>query len=210
MEDRQYSPEEVQAMLRQMGWGEPEPVPQPPQISREDAKIVADFEQFPSMYTVLSGKQPGRPRSKMSEEQKRWPRMVYQALRNPRTGKWATELDRPSRYHFRDENEYNMAYLEYDQFARQCQRIVGSEREYEAALKEGWRDSAAEALTFRENEHLEAGQAAAERAYKVARMSEAAQAEVAQAEAEHYGHLIEIPEKKRRGRPRKVAQTPEA
>lgn len=84
-----------------------------------------------------------------------------------------------------------------------CQMIVRSEQEHQKAKENGWRDTQAEAIEAFEAKERKLGQAAAERAYEDRNMSEAAKAEVEAAESQTVEHLPEVPEKRRRGRPRK-------
>ena len=171
-------------------------VSQPPPFSRSELAELVKFEQFPSPITVLAGKPPGNAREKMSDNQKRWPRMVYLA-RQGQNGKWVTSLERPEQWQFAIQGSYDRAREAYEKFAESCQRIVSTEREYEAALREGWRDSAQAALEFREQQFKEQGEIAAHRNYEDRNMGEQAKAESAAAEAEHFGHLPAIPEKRK-------------
>lgn len=168
----------------------------------EFAKEMAKWEQFPSQWTA-GGLQPGNPPRGVRP----YPRMLYCAHRNP-SGQWAVSMDPPSRFGFRDENEWDRACQDAQRFTESCQKIVPNEEEHRKAREsgEGWRDHPKEAMEFREALEKAIGDAAAERNWRDRNMGEKAKAESAAAEAEHFGHLPEIPEQpvvKRRGRPRK-------
>jgi hypothetical protein len=158
---------------------------------------MAKWEQRPSEYT-LGGLKPGRP-----FKFEAYPRMMYQA-RQANNGKWLVSMEMPSRFGFPDDNSWDRACLEATRFSEACQRIVNDEAEHKRARDEGWRDNPKEAMEFREALEKAVGDAAAERNFRDRNMSEKAKEESAAAEAEHFGHLPEIPEKPRRGRPRKV------
>jgi hypothetical protein len=177
---------------------------QPPPWSKSDLAELVKFEQFPSRITALAGRPPGNAREKMSDTQKRYPRMLYQAQRHPRNGKWVLYLEQPQRYQYPTVEHFEQARIEYEKFSEGCMRVVKTEGEMQAAFREGWRDSTADALQVREDEFKAAGQEAAERSYVDRNISEKAQAEVKAYEAERFGHQPEIPEKPRRGRPRKT------
>lgn len=139
-----------------------------------------------------------------------YPAMMYRAQRLPGNGKWATAAPLPQRYAFSREEDWAFAKMQAEAFTRECQRVVNDDRERRAALDtgEGWQDTPQEAIDWQLNLEKLMGQEAAERAYRDRNMSEGAKAESAAAEAEHFGHLPSIPEKPRRGRPRKAVTTP--
>lgn len=187
-------------------------IPKAPRFSPQEARELAKFEQFPSEITALAGKPPGNP-----WVFRPYPRMLYQAQRHPVNGKWVLFIDMPKRYDYPTENQWDMACEQARQFAAACQKIVHSEREHQAARDDGWRDSAKEALEFREQELIKRGDEAAERNYRDRNMSEKALAEVEKAESAHFGHLPEIPEtplpprtKRKYTRRAKPEQTPAA
>lgn len=166
----------------------------------EFAKEMAKWEQFPSEWTA-GGLKPGNPYVFRA-----YPKMLYCARRTP-SGQWAVALGPPSRFGFHDENEWDRACQEAQRFTESCQKTVANEAEHKKALEsgEGWRDDPKAAMEFREALEKAVGDAAAERNWRDRNMGEKAKAESAAAEAEHFGHLPEIPEQpvKRRGRPRK-------
>lgn len=159
-------------------------------------KEMAKWEQFPSEYTI-GGNRPGNPYTFRP-----YPRMMFMARQTP-SGKWDTALQPPAQFGFRDVNEWDRACMEAQKFTESCQRVVNDETEHKRAKDEGWRDTPTDALDFRNALEKAVGDAAAERNFRDRNMSEKAKEEVAQVEAETFGHLAEIPEAKKRGRPRK-------
>ena len=160
-------------------------------------KEMAAWEQRPSEYTI-GGLKPGRP-----FKFEAFPRMMYLAHQT-NNGKWMVSMEQPSRFGFPDDNSWDRACQEALRFNEGCQRVVNDEAEYKRAKDEGWRETPKDAMEFREALEKAIGDAAAERNYRDRNMGEKAKEEVAAAEAEHFGHLAEIPEKPRRGRPRKT------
>jgi hypothetical protein len=90
-----------------------------------------------------------------------------------------------------------------EMWSAQCQMTVMDEAEQIKALERGWRFTPAEALARFEEKERAIGEAAAVRAYEDRNMSDAAKAEIAEADAQTEEHLAEVPEKKKRGRPAK-------
>lgn len=91
-----------------------------------------------------------------------------------------------------------------ESFTRTCQLTVRSDDERQRAIEGGWRLTQAEALEFREARDRAVADVAAHRHYEDRNMSEPARAEASEADAESFGHLPAIPEKRKMGRPRKV------
>ena len=180
--------------------------PQPFPYSQSELKEMAKFEQFPSKITALAGVEPGNPPHKLTDNQKRYPRMLYKAQRDPdQGGKWAVFREVPNQYGFRDPQEWQRAVASAEYFGRSCQMTVNSEDEHARAKAQGWSDSSIEAMEYVTAERAAIGEIAAQRAYEDRNLSENAKAEAAAAESEHFGHLPAIPEKPkaRRGRPPK-------
>lgn len=90
-------------------------------------------------------------------------------------------------------------------FTSRCQCIVENEQERAVKLEQGWRPTPKEAYARLQAKDDAMSTAAAHRAYEDRNMSDAAKAEIAQAEAESEEQLAEVPEKRRPGRPRKIA-----
>jgi hypothetical protein len=90
-------------------------------------------------------------------------------------------------------------------FSTRCQMEVKDEDEMNRRLEQGWRCTPGEAKERLEAKEKAIADTAAHRAYEDRNMSEAARAEVAEAEAATEHHVAEVPEKRRPGRPRKVA-----
>lgn len=140
------------------------------------------------------------PESEYGKELAKWnkpyrfepyPKMLYRAQRTA-SGKWSVgdPMD--------------------ESFTRSCQLIVRDEVEERRANDNGWRETQGEALAYQKSLDDEIARAAAEEAYRVSKMGKKAQAEAAAADAETMDHVAEVPEKRRPGRPRKVAVEPEA
>ena len=184
--------QQMEELRRLTALSTPEPVqlPERRHFSAADAPELAKFEQFPSAITALAGKPPGNP-----HKFRAYPRCLYQAKRHPKNGKWCLSMDRPERWEYPTTDHWEQAMEQYRRFSESCLRTVASEGEHQAAEREGWRNSATEALEFREQEQERLGQEAAERNYRDRLMSEPALAESQAAEAEHFGHLPEIPER---------------
>lgn len=83
---------------------------------------------------------------------------------------------------------------------------VASESERDNYASMGYVDNQPDALHRYERDKTELAILAANRAYNDQNMSDAAKAEVAAVESQSSTHLAEIPEQKRRGRPRKTEQ----
>lgn len=161
------------------------------------AKEMAKWEQFPSKY----GSTPGNP-----YQYRPYPKMLYRAelwqgkpccMSAP-----VDELDYPN------PGELQQVKAAAARFTERCQMIVRDESERAKAMESGWREHPDEAVAYLRQRQLDQGTAAAERLHADRLMSEKAQAEAAEAARQHFDeqgeHLAAVPEKRRRGRPRKV------
>lgn len=90
-------------------------------------------------------------------------------------------------------------------FTGTCQMTVKNESELNRYLELGWRPSPQEAMDRLKSKERLISDAAAHRAYEDRNMSDAAKAEAAAADAATPEHVAEVPEARRRGRPRKHA-----
>ena len=180
----------------------------------EEAKERRKWEMDPSPYG-----QPGRPRARIANSAEgRWPVCLFKAERVPGhlpgAGKLSVGVEIPRRNLFpggqAGDDGWMQAREAAEQFAAGNLLFAKTEEEYKRAKANGWADSAAEALELAEKAEKEVSQAAAERAYRDSKMSEAAQAEAAAHDAATFEHQPEIPEKRRPGRPRKVQPEPAA
>ena len=137
----------------------------------------------------------------------RYPAMLYLA-RQQRNGQYAVTVPMPSPADYQTDlngQQYLRAEQQALAFNESCQRTVRNDTEFEQAVREGWRKTPGEAMDFRKSLEDAVSTAAAERAYQDRRMSPAAQAEMAAAEADTHEHVLDVPAPKRtRGRPRKV------
>lgn len=155
----------------------------------EYVKEMSKHEQFHSKWT-LGDLKPGNP-----YVYRPFPRMMYQAQQAP-NGKWAMSLPQPSRFGFHDDAAWGHACRAADAFVDGCRRIVDTADEHAKALADGWRDTAAEALAWRDGLDHDIATAAAERNYADRNMGHKALAESAAEEAETFGHVPEIKRKK--------------
>jgi hypothetical protein len=123
-----------------------------------------------------------------------FPCMLYKAFPHPQMqGKVLCGDPRMATGLYTDAKDIVVA----ESFTRQCQRTVRDEYEMARALKEGWAQSPADALAAYEREQQQVGEAAAEEAYRVQRMSARAQAEFTAHEETTEAHVAELPAPKR-------------
>ena len=134
----------------------------------------------------------------------KYPQMVYRAEKV--NGKNVCGMPEPLRETFKTDEHWRRACEMTDQANRRRQRTVNNEEEYEAARRDGYRDSQAEAIAFLNGLDDDVAKAAAHRHYEDRNMSPQAKAEAEKVDAESYEHQPEIqaqPIKRRPGRPRK-------
>ena len=162
------------------------------------AAELEKFEQFPGRY----GNNPGNP-----YKYRPFPKMLYRAEKYK--GKVCCMAAPPDSNDFANVNEHQRAEESARRFTERCQLIVKDEREMQAAMENGYRHSPKEAVEYLEGRDRENFRAAAEREYQDRNMSEPAREEAKAAAAEHFDEageqLAAVPEKRRRGRPRKDA-----
>lgn len=159
---------------------------------------MSKFEQFHSSWTAGTPG-PGNP-----YRYRPFPKMLYRAKHY--NGKALCMAAPPDTYAFTDPRDYERALIAAEKFTNDCQCIVQNEEEYQRAMENNWRESPQEAVELLLAKDRAVGDATATRLWEDRNMSPQAQAEAEAAVAEAGGeHLPEIPEKRRRGRPRKVA-----
>ena len=129
-----------------------------------------------------------------------YPRAMYKAARDEK-GKIRVLADEPDG-NAMSPDEFNRALGRVKMFNLKNYKQADSYEEHMKLRVQGWRDNPTEALAYFEAEEKNVGNLAAERAAKDIKMSDLAQKEAVEADAETEFHLPEIPEK-RRGRPRK-------
>jgi hypothetical protein len=88
--------------------------------------------------------------------------------------------------------------LDAQAFNSSCQMTVNNEEELERAKRDGWCESQAEAVAWREQWVARLATEAAHRNYDDRNMSDKAKAEAEKAELAIPGHVAEIPERPRR------------
>jgi hypothetical protein len=124
-----------------------------------------------------------------------FPRMLYKAFPHPQLqGKVLCGDPRMATGLYVDAKDIVVA----ESFTRQCQRTVRDQEELDRASKEGWVCSPSEALAAYERAQQQVGEAAAEEAYRVQRMSAPAQAEFTAYEETTEAHVAEMPAPKRK------------
>ena len=164
------------------------------------ARAMEKFEQFPSKY----GSSPGNPYT-----YRPYPKMLYKA--ELWQGKPCCLAAPPDSSEFANPGEYQRMEEAARRFSQRCQMIVNDESERARAMESGYRESPAEAVEYLEQRQRDLGRAAAERIHADRLMSDKAQAEATEAAREHFDtegeHLAAVPEKRRRGRPRKIQPT---
>lgn len=175
-----------------------------PELNREPGIVIVEgsnlqkemrkWEQFPSKWTGSAG--PGNPYT-----YRPFPKMLYRA--EHWQGAIRCMAAPPDPGEFKDPREFERAEAAAAKFTEKCQKVVNDDREYQMAMESGWRESAKEATEHLEQRDRDYATLAAQRNYEDRNMSEPAKREIAKAVEAAEGHVAEIPEKKRRGRPRK-------
>lgn len=135
-----------------------------------------------------------------------YPRMLYKAFRHENGTVMCMEPP-PQIYEFLTMPEFLRAEARAKAFTDRCQLSVRSEAEYQQERSRGWRDTATEAIQHVEAQQREIADAAAEEQFRVRRMSDQAQRELAAANAATDEHVVEvpIPRKKPGRKPKAVA-----
>lgn len=162
-------------------------------------KELRKWEQHHS-HLVPRGTNPGNP-----YVYREFPKMLYRAQKLP-NGQTACMQPAPDPYAYDRMDRYSQACLMVDSFNRSCTRVVADASEEAIAKGQGWANSVVEAMAVWEKDQQAIGNAAAEAAYAVQRMSEKARTEHAAAEAETHQHVTDVvgTPKARRGRPPKA------
>ena len=124
-----------------------------------------------------------------------YPKMLYKASITPGGQVRVCEVQPDTRVNLMDGAALERERERILRFDAGNQLTVRDDDEYKAALNAGWRDNPTDALEHYEARERAIGNAAAERAASDSKMSEKAQAEVAEADQATEFHLPEIPEK---------------
>ena len=153
-------------------------------ITEESAygQELRKWEQFPSKLT----NEPGNP-----YRHRQFPQMLYKAQQLP-SGKWATAHPVVDEQHYDNAGRYQQAMARSQSFTESCQTIATDENHYQRLRDQGWCDTQAEALAWRERFEDEIGYEAARAAARVEGMSENAQREYAEAEASTHLHVTDL------------------
>ena len=154
------------------------------------------FNMEPAMIEV-----PGTP---YAREMAKWnkpyrhqeyPKMLYKAERF--RGTLTCQPGEPQPWEYKDERAFKMAIDEVRHFIGKCQLIVKSESEKSRAMETGWREHPDEALAYANKREDQFSQEVAHRNYDDRNLSDAAKAEIREAEAAAGGPVAEITEKRR-------------
>jgi hypothetical protein len=148
----------------------------------ELGKELRKWEQHPGPY----GRNPGNPYTF-----REFPKMLYKAQRQI-NGQFACMLPAPHPYGFERPEGFNQALLAVESFNRSCYRIVGDASEEAIAKGQGWALSPTLAMSVYEAEQRAIGDAAAEAAFQVQRMTENARTEFAAANASTHQHVTDL------------------
>lgn len=140
-----------------------------------------------------------------------YPKMLYKAMKRS-SGQVACQLPPPPLHLFSGPNatdEWQREMVAVETFNNACRKVVQDEAQERLASGQGWSTSQQGAIDRFEQDERAIGNAAAEAAHAVRRMSASAQAEYADAERQTIEHVTDVkPAKrrghKRRGRPRKA------
>lgn len=161
-------------------------------------KELQKWEQFPT-YTAEGVAPAGNP-----YVYRPYPAMLYKAFKRA-NGQYKCMDTEPLNLALYAGNVAAMLAAEAQQeaFNRSCYVTVQSEAEKDAKWAQGWRESPKAALEYAEALEQEIAQAAAEVNFGVARMSEQARKEHADADAATSEHVVDIVGSgaKKRGRP---------
>lgn len=128
-----------------------------------------------------------------------YPKMLYKAFAV--NGKVQCMMPAPHPHDYLTLNEFDRAVLVADNFTQRCQKIVHDELDEARAKNDGWAVTPTDALQKQEACEQAIGNAAAEAAHAVQRMTAKAKEEYKAAEAETDRHVTDVVPKKR-GRPR--------
>ena len=145
-------------------------------------------------------------RGKRPAEWQEFPKMLYRAQKDA-NGKHFVCVPAPDPYGYPDAARYARAVEEAEYRTRQCQRIVKSQSEQDAAARDGWHTTQQGAIDALDALEVAIANAAAEAQWGAQRMSERAQKELETAEeAAGPEHAPDVPAPRRRGRPKKVQE----
>jgi len=167
----------------------------------EVGKELRKWEQHHTAYSIDENyeSKPGNP-----YQYREFPKMLYRALKRS-NGQAGCQLSPPPLALFSGPSatdEWQRAMLEVETFNASTRKIVPDEAQERLAIGQGWCLSQQAALDQFEANERALGNAAAEAAHAVKRMSPAAQEEYAAAEQLTDAHVTDVRPAKRRGRKR--------
>lgn len=135
-----------------------------------------------------------------------FPAMLYKAFRHE-NGQTQCMEPPPQMYEFADMPSFMRAEAKAKAFTDRCQLTVRSQAQFDIEYANGWRKTAEDAIAHFEALQREIADAAAEEQFRVRRMSDAAQRELAAANAATEDHVVEVPiPRKKPGRKPRVVE----
>ena len=120
-----------------------------------------------------------------------YPKMLYKAQKNAH-GKVLCRDVPPLPEWYPDDRTFALACAAVEQFNKRCEYIVTTQEEHRQMARQGWCDSAEEALAAHEALERAIGNAAAEATYAAKRLSPNAQAELDAAGRESHQHVTDV------------------
>lgn len=171
----------------------------------EVGKELRKWEQHHTVYALDENyeSKPGNP-----YQYREYPKMLYKASRRS-NGQAACQLAAPPLNQFGGPSavdEWNREVLAVEAFNVANRKTVSDDQAERIAVGQGWSLSQQAAIAQYEQNQIDIGNAAAEVAASVAKMSAKAQVEYAAAEEQTIEHVTDVkPQRrhKKRGRPRK-------
>jgi len=164
----------------------------------EEARERAKWEQFDTEYTrrvgITGHFKPGNPPESRSENQKRYPKMLYIALPSPlHNGQHKCMIEEPAHWQFPNEDAYMRARDAVQHFNLACTIIVGNAAEEEMQKNRGYRESVAGALEMYQEKRMEKFIEAGHSEWDDRNLGEKAKAEKQAYQDANPGHQPEIP-----------------
>jgi hypothetical protein len=137
-----------------------------------------------------------------------YPRMLYKAQKNALGKVLCRDVIPSAEWYPGDERAFAAACLAVESFNRRCEFTVQDEDQYRQKIRDGWCDTAQDALAAHERLEQAIGNAAAEANHAAKRLSQQAQDELAAAGAETHQHVTDVRgvPKSVRGRRKKFAR----
>lgn len=132
-----------------------------------------------------------------------YPKMLFMARQNPRTGKVSVGEVAPAPWMFNNVQDLERETLYVETFNKTCQKVVNSEEEHLKAKGQGWCDLQTEALERAEREYEAYAEEAAKVHYQVSKMGEKAREEFKAADQSVSEHILDVEPERKYGKPAK-------